>query len=104
MPSALPPTLAELVELGVKDDGNDAAIRAESALADATELALAEVPERTAQTWATTAPELVRLIVIHAARRHTVAPSRGVYLTDHERELVRRAHTPTRASLSASRS
>jgi hypothetical protein len=93
VPSVLPTAPTELVELGVALDA-DNATRAELALVCATELALAEVPARTAQTWAVAAPAVVRLVVIHAARREYESP-RGVYLTERERELVRRAHAPT---------
>ncbi|MFI8594603.1 hypothetical protein ACIGCK_09295 [Microbacterium sp. NPDC078428] len=95
MSSGLPPTLAELIALVEGEPARSQARDAELALGDATGLALADVPSRTAQTWRTCAPELVRLIVIHAARR-AVGNPRGVYLTSRERTLIRRAHTPTR--------
>lgn len=92
MSSGLPPTLAELIALVEGEPARSHASDAELALGDATGLALADLPSRTAQTWRMCAPELVRLIVINAARR-TVGNPRGVCLTPRERTLIRRAHT-----------
>ena len=94
MASALPPTPAELADLVGPELAASRAADAELALRQATALALADVPDRTAQTWRTCARALVRLVVIHAARRANGNPH-GVYLTTRERELIRRAHTPT---------
>lgn len=107
--SVLPPPLAELeTRLGIELDAVDAA-RATAALADATTLALAEVPTATATTWAAGgAPKVAELVILTAARRgfenprginqetlgaHTVglSDSTGVYLTTRELATIQRA-------------
>ncbi|MDF2554240.1 MAG: hypothetical protein K0R60_135 [Microbacterium sp.] len=113
MSSALPPAPDELASrLGTPLDGADA-VRAVDALADATTLALAEVPERTADLWSVSAPAIVRLVVLQAARREydnprgvtaetygehsvTLGTTSGVYLTPREVALIQRAHSPRR--------
>jgi hypothetical protein len=84
--------------------------RAEAALADATTLALAEVSEARGASWALSAPGVVALVVLKAARREfenprglsqeslgdhsaTLSDSSGVYLTARELAQVRRAAT-----------
>lgn len=78
MSSALPPALSELTErLGSELDGNDRA-RAELALDDPTALALADVTDRIAAIWTVSAPAVVRLVVIHAARREYENPEASI--------------------------
>lgn len=110
MPS-LPPTLAALASrLGVPAGtllAEDQA-RATAALEDASTLALAEVSTSLAETWTTSAPAVVVLVVLKAARReyenprgmnletlgeHSVGLTdlSGVYLTAREVAQVRRA-------------
>ncbi|GEB46938.1 hypothetical protein MTE01_28830 [Microbacterium testaceum] len=109
----LPPPLSSLeTRLGLEADTLEGAERdrAEEALEDAVTLVLAEVSERTADRWASSAPRVVELVVLTAARRgyenprgiaqetlgeHTVGltESTGVYLTAREVMQVRRAAT-----------
>jgi hypothetical protein len=109
--SALPPPLAALESrLGVPSGTllvEDQA-RATAALEDATTLALAEVSTSLGETWTTSAPAVVVLVVLKAARReyenprgmnletlgeHSVGLTdlSGVYLTAREIAQVRRA-------------
>ncbi|GED09169.1 hypothetical protein [Cellulosimicrobium cellulans] len=109
--SPLPPALSALCRrLGVETlDGVDAS-RAESALDDATTLALAEVRPATAARWIEDAPHVVTTVILKAARREyenpqgyrsenlgeygaTVDVASGVYLTAAEVALVRRAES-----------
>jgi hypothetical protein len=109
----LPPPLSSLetrlgLDVGTLEDVDRA--RAEEAIEDAVTLVLAEVSERTADRWASSAPRVVELVVLTAARRgyenprgiaqetlgeHTVGltESTGVYLTAREVMQVRRAAT-----------
>lgn len=111
MASPLPPPLSELLErLGVEESDLDAAetVRAERALHDATVLVLDEAPTATAAAWRESAPEVIEVVVLTAARRgyenprglaqetfgeHTVGISEtsGVYLTPRELARVQRA-------------
>lgn len=113
MPNSLPPPVSALERrLRVEEgslDGEDLAA-AEDALADATALVLAEVSATRATAWKTDVPDVVRLVVLKAARRefenpqgiaqetlgdHTIGNSEtsGVYLTAREIAQVRRAAT-----------
>lgn len=84
--------------------------RARDALDDATTLALAEVSDAKAADWTVSAPKVVALVILKAARRefenprgleteslgeHTVgiAETSGVYLTAREIAQIRRAAT-----------
>jgi hypothetical protein len=110
---ALPPTLAALeTRLGVPSgalQGEDQA-RATAALDDAATLALAEVSPSLGATWSSSAPAVVVLVVLKAARREFENPrgmnletlgehsvgltdTSGVYLTAREIAQVRRAAT-----------
>lgn len=115
--AALPPALSELeIRLGFEPgtlEGADKA-RAQSALNDATALALEEAAESTAERWRANAPAVVELVILKAARReyenprgirqetygeHTVGgitESSGVYLTAHEVTQIIRAATRRR--------
>lgn len=85
-------------------------VRAESALEDASTLALAEVSPTKAAAWELDAPKVVRLVVLKAARREYENPrgleqeslgehsvgltdTSGVYLTGREIAQIRRAAT-----------
>ncbi|WP_136709391.1 hypothetical protein [Agromyces sp. H66] len=112
MPALPPPVSALESRLGVPV-GSLAAedlVRAESALADATTLALAEVPASVAASWELDAPPIAASVVLKAARReyenprgiaqetlgeHSVglSESSGVYLTRREIRYLRRAAT-----------
>lgn len=99
-------------------DGPDKA-RAEDALADATTVVLAEVAEKVATRWRTNLPEVVRLVILKAARREfenpegyrsqglgefsaSVDTASGVYLTAHEEAVVRRAASGRREGFTGS--
>lgn len=108
---ALPPPLVDLERrLGLPAGSLDSTerARAEDALSDAAELALAEVSEDTAASWRVSAPAVVSLIVLKAARREyenprgftqtgaadtsaTVLIASGAYLTAPEVAQIRRA-------------
>ena len=85
-------------------------VRAESALEDASTLALAEVSPTKATAWELDAPKVVRLVVLKAARREFENPrgleqeslgehsvgltdTSGVYLTGREIAQIKRAAT-----------
>lgn len=115
-PIPLPPAVGELEKrLGVPagDLVDEDLERATAALEDATDLALALVPDATADAWRASAPRIVRLVVLKAARReydnprglaseslgeHSVgiAETSGVYLTARETALVLGAHRSAR--------
>lgn len=111
MATPLPPPLSYLeTRLGLAAGtltGTEAA-RATAALEDASALALAEAPQNVADTWALSAPAVVVLVVLKAARREVENPrgletetvgdrsvgltqTSGVYLTASEVAQVRRA-------------
>lgn len=113
MGNTLPPSRDALeTRLGLDAgtlEGADAE-RADAALSDATILALAEVSETKANTWAEAAPDTVWLVVLKAARREFENPSgigqeslgersvsgldtSGVFLTAREVAIIRRADT-----------
>lgn len=77
MATTLPPDISELeARLGLSPgdlDDTDRA-RALKALDDATTLALAEVSDAKAAAWTTSAPPVVALIVLKAARREFENP------------------------------
>lgn len=111
MTSPLPPLISSLESrLGLPSgalQGEDLA-RATAALDDAATLALAEVSTSLAETWTTSAPAVVVLVVLKAARREYENPrgmnletlgehsvgltdTSGAYLTAREVAQVRRA-------------
>lgn len=113
MPNTLPPPVSALERrLRVEEgslEGEDLAA-AEDALDDATALVLAEVSAKRAETWRVNAPDVVRLVVLKAARRefenpqgiaqetlgdHTIGNTEtsGVFLTSRELAQIRRAAT-----------
>jgi hypothetical protein len=113
-PRPLPPEVAALeARLGIPEGAlaDEDLARATAALEDASALVLAEAPARIAEEWETSgAKPIVHSIVLKAARReyenprglnaetmgeHTVqiSTSSGVYLTDREIAVVRRAAT-----------
>lgn len=111
MPSPLPPPVSALerrlgLPVGTLVDEDKA--RAEEALSDAATLALAEVSATKATLWQTTAPDVVALVVLKAARREFENPrgmnqeslgehsvgltdTSGVYLTAREIAQIKRA-------------
>lgn len=112
---ALAPGLAARLRLALDepDDTDRAAL--EAALADACELALAEVPLAVAARWRTGAPAAAAVVVFKAARREFENPrgaigesigghylsltqgnATGVYLTPSELETIHRAAGATR--------
>ena len=116
MPNPLPPSLDALeTRLGLAPgdlEGPDKT-RAEQALEDAVTLVLAEVSETLATKWQAEAPDVVRLVVLTAAKRgyenprgiqqetlgeHTVGLSEtsGVYLSVREAAQIARAATKRR--------
>lgn len=110
--TALPPPLSALeARLGFEPGDLTGAekARAEAAIEDATALVLAEAPTKT-EAWLTSAPSIVSVVVLKAARREfenpqglrsenlgehgfSVDTASGVYLTPHETAVVRRAAT-----------
>lgn len=108
--AALPPTvdaLARRLGLDVAEPDEVETARAEDALDDAAQLALAEALDAVAEAWRADAPAVVRLVVLRAARReyenprglteetlgeHSVGLSHtpGVYLTQREVALMHR--------------
>jgi len=113
MGSPLPPPVSELEKrlgLPVSSLADEDLDRAEAALLDATTLALAEISEPRAATWALNAPSVVVLVVLKAARREyenprglsqeslgdhsaTLSDSSGAYLTGRELAQIHRAAT-----------
>lgn len=111
--TTLPPVVGELerrlgLTEGTLEDADKA--RAEDALDDATELALAEVNRSKAALWREVCPKVVRLVILKAARREvenpmgltqesvldhsaTIAESSGVFFTGRELALIRREAT-----------
>lgn len=116
--SPLPPLVAALERrLGIPEDsleGVDRA-RAEAALDDASTLILAEVSPALASSWVHSAPSIVAIVALKAARRefdnprglrsetlgeHTVGLSEtsGVFLSEREVRQITRAASGKRAS------
>lgn len=115
--TTLPPPVSALeVRLGLAAGtlADEDLARASAALEDATALALAEVSEAKATAWAASAPSVVALVVIKAARRefdnprgvqqetqgdHSVGltDTSGVYLTGREVSLIQRAASGRRS-------
>lgn len=114
MPSPLPPSAEDLIaRIGpetVDIDEPGTLERLETSLEDATTLVLAEVSDVLAERWRASAPAIVRLVVLTAARRgfenprgitqetlgeHTVGLSdtSGVYLTAREAVQIKKAAT-----------
>lgn len=113
----LPPPVSALEErLGVPAGTLEAedAIRATRALEDATTLVLAEVSDAKGVAWSASAPAVVALVVLKAARRefdnprgvqqetqgdHSVGltDTSGVFLTGREVGLIRRAASGRRS-------
>jgi hypothetical protein len=113
VPNTLPPPVSALERrLRVEEgslEGEDLAA-AEDALEDATALVLAEVSTKRAEAWRVNVPDVVRLVVLKAARRefenpqgiaqetlgdHTIGNTEtsGVFLTSRELAQIRRAAT-----------
>ncbi|WP_067201078.1 hypothetical protein [Microbacterium sp. XT11] len=112
MPGTLPPTVDELARrigldrIDLTEEGVPE--RLADALEDATTLALAEVSPKLAERWRVNAPDVVRLVILTAARRgfenprgiqqetygeHTVGltDTSGVFLTAREAAQIARA-------------
>jgi len=112
-PLTLPPSRdALLTRLGLTTSDLDTVetARADAILEDATALALAEVPASIAERWESDAPRVVSTVILKAARREFENPrglvsesvgdrsvglsdSTGVYFTDREIAMLRRAAT-----------
>lgn len=116
--SPLPPLVAALERrLGIPEDSLEGVDRArtEAALDDASTLILAEVSPALATSWSHSAPSIVAVIALKAARRefdnprglrsetlgkHSIglSESSGVYLTAREVRQIARAASGKRAS------
>lgn len=118
--TALPPPVSALeARLGLAAGtlADEDLARASAALEDATVLALAEVTPGKAEAWRVSAPDVVTLVVVKAARRefdnprgvqqetqgdHSVGltDTSGVYLTGREVALILRAAGVRRGAVS----